>query len=120
MERKKIIKEKSSLVKNFASEIKSSKINDISQVEELASKAGFTNREAPKRNTNNYNEIFSVRCIDGMNDIISDISYMNKIKKQHVLEEALYFYLKSNNIEFIKDKFNKCMELSSNSNKKKI
>lgn len=80
--------------------VKTTSESEKQAIEEVAKQQGFTKRE-PDVNKKEpvYVEQFNARCRKGINDLASDILYLQKIKKQELLEGALLAYLEKHGFD---------------------
>jgi len=111
MERKKLKLDSDNVFDKYKNENinKSTKISvDKQKIEKVAIEQGFTKREQEKKSRSNYTEQFNVKCKEGVNELIIDILYeqkKNKLKKQELLEDALFAYLEKNNFKDLLEKY---------------
>ncbi len=75
-------------------------------IEKSAEKHGFTKREY-KSNGELYSHQFNSRCSSVLSEIINDIAYRQRLKKQDILELAILAFLEQNGLEDLLEKFNK-------------
>ena len=92
--------------KSSSSDPTEKKVADKEVIEAVANQYGFTKREPNSKpdKKNIYVEQFNVRCRNGMNELVADIMYMKKLKKQELLELALKAYLVENKLETLNEK----------------
>ncbi len=75
-------------------------------IQEFAEKQGFTAREgSEKLKKTPYTKQFSTRCREGMEDLILDIVYRKKIKRQNLFELSILAYLEKNNFQDLIEKY---------------
>lgn len=86
--------------------VKTTSESEKQAIEEVAKQQGFTKREPDiNKKTPVYVEQFNARCRKGINDLASDILYLQKIKKQELLEDALLAYLEKHGIDSLLAKY---------------
>ncbi len=71
-----------------ASDIGVTADNEVAVINKIAEKNGFTKRESVVKKRL-YTDQFNVRCRAGVNDLIDDMVYVMKVRKQQLLESAI-------------------------------
>tara|TARA_B100001996_G_C18562365_1_gene555095 strand:- start:260 stop:586 length:327 start_codon:yes stop_codon:yes gene_type:complete len=83
---------------------KSAQDKEVQQIEGAAKQHGFTPREY-KSNSDIYTHQFNSRCRAVIKDIVADIAYHARMKKQDILDLAILAFLEKYNMKDLIDKY---------------
>ena len=79
---------------------------DLKELTRKTAKAsGFTSREEKKVKYSKYTGNISFRTKDGIKEILDEMSFYTKKKKQEVFEEMIGLFLKKHNLKQTLEKF---------------
>ena len=75
-------------------------------IDKISSDNGFTPREqAAKTKVPNKTITMSIRVVEPLKDLLEDIQYLTKKDKKKIFEDAIYEYLKKNQLTALIEKY---------------